>query len=471
MELKERISQWIDAHEQDLLDDTSRLVAVRSVKGEAAPGAPFGLAPKKALDEALALCQGYGFDTRVYDDCVGTADLAPGLPKGLDILGHLDVVAAGEGWHGDPFNATVSTDYLYGRGTDDDKGPVSAALLAMRCVRELGLPLTSNCRLIMGTDEESGSDDLPHYYGTEPPAPCTFTPDAGFPVYNVEKGRYAPTFAKALSPEDALPRVIRIDAGVRANVIPGDARAVVAGLDVLTALVSGMDMAKDMDVNLSVTPRDDGNMELVVFGKQAHAASPEDGNNALTALLHILDAWQFADVPSTRAVKKLARLFPHGDWRGKALGIAQTDAVSGELTVSLNILHMDGNGISGQFDARVPVCANEDNCSSVASARLLAAGYTVEGSMQPAHHTPGDSPFVQTLLHCYETYTGKKGECLSTGGGTYVHGIPGGVAFGASMPGFESNLHGVDERMNIKDMLTAAKIFALAIAELCGGQG
>jgi succinyl-diaminopimelate desuccinylase len=61
--------------------------------------------------------------------------------------------------------------------------------------------------------------------------------------------------------------------------------------------------------------------------------------------------------------------------------------------------------------------------------------------MAAPHHTPAESPFVKTLLEIYEEYTGRKGECLSTGGGTYVHDIPGGVAFGSSMPGFVSNLH------------------------------
>ena len=88
--------------------------------------------------------------------------------------------------------------------------------------------------------------------------------------------------------------------------------------------------------------------------------------------------------------------------------------------------------------------------------------------MAPAHHAPVEGEFVSTLLGGYEAYTGRKGECLATGGGTYVHDIEGGVAFGAGMPDFASNLHGANERINIRDSLTACKIFALAIAELCG---
>ena len=54
------------------------------------------------------------------------------------------------------------------------------------------------------------------------------------------------------------------------------------------------------------------------------------------------------------------------------------------------------------------------------------------------------------------------------GGGTYAHGIPGGVAFGASMPGFVSNLHGPDERVNVADLLTAAMIYTQVILDVCG---
>ena len=87
--------------------------------------------------------------------------------------------------------------------------------------------------------------------------------------------------------------------------------------------------------------------------------------------------------------------------------------------------------------------------------------------MDAPHHTPADTPFIKTLLSCYERYTGNRGECLAIGGGTYVHHIPGGVAFGCAMPGFNGNMHGADEHTSIADLLTSAKIFTQAIIELC----
>ena len=74
---------------------------------------------------------------------------------------------------------------------------------------------------------------------------------------------------------------------------------------------------------------------------------------------------------------------------------------------------------------------------------------------------------MKALLAAYEAYTGLGGACLSMGGGTYVHNIEGGVAFGCSMPGFDPSEHAADEHAEIKSLLVSAKIFAHAIADLC----
>lgn len=42
----------------------------------------------------------------------------------VGIAGHLDIVPVGGDWSYDPFKLTREGDYVYGRGTTDDKGPV-----------------------------------------------------------------------------------------------------------------------------------------------------------------------------------------------------------------------------------------------------------------------------------------------------------------------------------------------------------
>ena len=95
------------------------------------PGKPFGPGPAAALAEGLKLAEELGFATRNYDNYVGTADLND-KETALHILCHLDVVGEGTGWTvTEPYAPKEVDGMLYGRGTDDDKGPVAAVLVAM----------------------------------------------------------------------------------------------------------------------------------------------------------------------------------------------------------------------------------------------------------------------------------------------------------------------------------------------------
>lgn len=466
---QDQINAYFDdpARRQQLVEAISRLVRIRSVREEAQPGMPFGPGPAAALAEGLKLAEELGFSVKNYDNYVGAVDFNDQETQ-LHILCHLDVVGEGTGWTvTEPYEPIEVDGMLYGRGTDDDKGPVAAVLLAMQAVRDLGVPLKKNVRLLLGTDEESGSEDIAYYYSKEPYAPCTFSPDGEFPVINLEKGSYKPVFTKTWVAESATPRVKELHGGFRINVLPPEAECVVAGLSAEAAQPYCDKAAAETGVTYVLTERGD-DLHILCKGKGAHASTPEEGVNAITGLIHLLCALPLAKVGSTAALHALNALFPHGDYAGKALGIAQADEMSGPLTLAFSLLGLNDTGLSGQFDSRVPVCANEDNCKAAAEAAFAKFGFTAEGGMQAPHYTPADTPLVSTLLKCYEQYSGRKGECLAIGGGTYVHDIPGGVAFGCTMPGFNGNMHGADEHTCIADQLTAAKIFAQAIIDLCG---
>ena len=106
----------------------------------------------------------------------------------MGILSHLDGVPVGDGWSYPPFDCTVDGDNIYGRGAIDDKGPSVAVLYAVKCIKELGIPIKKNFRVIFGGNEEQGCTDLEYYEKLEPFPPMVFTPDGTFPVLNCEKG-------------------------------------------------------------------------------------------------------------------------------------------------------------------------------------------------------------------------------------------------------------------------------------------
>ncbi len=463
---RERIEAYFADKEPLLIDAVKRLVSIDSTEGEPAPGAPFGPGPAAALDEALKIAAEWGLIPTNHEGYVGAADLND-KEDALHILGHLDVVGPGEGWTvTPPFSPIVSDGLIYGRGTDDDKGPVAASLLAMKAVKDLGVPLTKNCKVLMGTNEESGSGDIAWYFARHPFAPATFTPDSGFPVINTEKGALRPTFTRSWPEQAGLPRLRWLHGGIRFNVLPGDASAAVEGL----TMYDVQPFARKVTAHTGITftfASEDGLTVIRAKGTGSHAAFPQGGNNAITGLVTLLCELPLAPGGARAALDDLNALLPHGDYEGRALGIAQEEPVAGPLTLAFSLLEVNDTGLKGTFDSRVPLCATEDNCLKVAKAAFEAKGFTFEGVQQKPHHTPADSDFVKTLLRRYEEYTGLKGECLSTGGGTYVHDIPGGVAFGCSMPGFDTHLHGADECARISDLMLSAKMFAHIIIDMC----
>ena len=471
MDLKSRIEAYWDAPEQRklLVDLITRLVAVRSVKEAPQPNAPFGPGPAKCLDLALEICGDLGFATENVDYYVGTADLND-KETILHVLGHLDVVGEGKGWEHDPYTVMETEDgLLTGRGVADDKGPVVAALLAMKCIKDLGIDLPYNAKLIMGTDEESGSDDIAYYYKKVPFAKYTFSPDAEFPLINIEKGSYKPTFAMDFRPTEALPRVAALEGGFRINVIPNEAEALVLGL---TAPAVGAVLAKvaeETGVAFSARAEDNG-CRIFAKGVGGHAAMPDGTNNAVTGILKLLAALPLAECDSTSAIRSLAKLFPHGDWYGEGLGIAVSDEISGHTTLSFTLLKMDEAGFEARFDSRTALAATEENTRKKAENAFADAGFRYIGTMNPPHHTPAESPIVRKLLDCYEAYTGVTGaKPLAIGGGTYVHDIPGGVAFGCEVAGFDCNMHGANEKVQIDTLIMSGKIFTQAIIDLCQG--
>ena len=95
--LIQQIDRAIENAREALARDTMRLVAIKSVKGNPEPGAPFGPGPKKVLDTVLEMGEAEGFYTTDYD--VGVISLAmENKQPDLGFWLHGDVVPECDGW-------------------------------------------------------------------------------------------------------------------------------------------------------------------------------------------------------------------------------------------------------------------------------------------------------------------------------------------------------------------------------------
>ncbi|MDR2899216.1 MAG: Sapep family Mn(2+)-dependent dipeptidase [Clostridiales bacterium] len=464
--MKEKIKTYAKEHLQEMLQDIKKVVAVRSIKGDPLLGKPFGEGPAAAVSCMEEIAKRHGFRPNNFDNYMLTVNLND-LPDELGILCHLDVVHEGTGWTTPPYEMDIRDGKIYGRGTADNKGPAVAALYALKCVRDLGIPLKKNVRLMLGTNEESGMKDLPEYFKREAPPPFSISPDAAFPIYNIEKGRFGPTFAAEFKKDDTLPRILSIDSGHAANIVPGEACAVVCGLTAEEILPYIKACEESTGAAFECEDKD-SKLLVKAKGLSAHAAYPGDGNNAATAIIALLTSMPMFSGEGFERLKGVNRLLPHGGWDGKNIGIKMEDKLSGILTCNLGIFKYSETGIVGRIDIRSPICSNEGNCSLVMEKSFNNEGFKLDTTkMVLPHYVPEELPFIQTLKSVFEECTGLPCDCVSMGGGTYVHGIPNSVAFGAAFPDTETYAHSADEYAVIDELEACVSIFANVIVEMC----
>lgn len=139
------------------------------------------------------------------------------------------------------------------------------------------------------------------------------------------------------------------------------------------------------------------------------------------------------------------------------------------MTCVLSILYTENKRLHGGIDIRFPLNHRFSTISSIICGKLEAAGFRIDSyNGSEPHCTDENSEFVQSLLRVYERVTGDKGRCIAIGGGTYVHEIEGGVAFGAEFPNEDGNMHSADEFITVENLLKNAEIMAEAIIEICG---
>lgn len=76
----------------------------------------------------------------------------------LHINGHYDVVPVGSGWTVDPFAAEVRQGRLYGRGSTDMKGGITAAVMAAATLARVEAKLRGDLVISATPDEETGGE-------------------------------------------------------------------------------------------------------------------------------------------------------------------------------------------------------------------------------------------------------------------------------------------------------------------------
>lgn len=398
--------------------------------------------------------------------------------KRLGLVTHGDVQPADASkWARSPFalDAETKPGRLIGRGAEDDKGPIAAALYAMKAVKDRGRPLERRVELIVSYTEESDWDPFQEFLARNPPPDLNVALDAIYPVVVAEKGWVG--FHLRVGGENAAPApaLVRFGGGAFLSQVPEDAVAEIRGAD--DALLSRLEAAAAADK--AVRYSFERGRQLVTVrarGVSAHSGSPEEGVNAITHLAELLSTLPWPPTPAGNAVRLIHDLVGTG-YRAERFGkIAYADAFMGPLTHSLGTARQQGvETVDLGINLRRPV--GKDAATLEREIREAVrewqgrAGVAVEIA-DLAIYEPYDArqaPHVPALLEVYRSFTGQAGAAaVSMGGGTHARLLPNGVSFGPVLPGKPYTGHAENEYIEREDLLLSLRIYAAMIERLAG---
>ena len=349
----------------DIMKDLGDIIAIPSVAQPQDGPYPFGKDAATAVDKAIEIAERYGIKTKNSDYYAMHAELGEGEENAV-VMAHLDVVPAGEGWD----SHLIRDGKAFGRGVSDNKGPAIVALHCLRALKEAGVVGKRKLRVVLGSAEEIGMQDMGHYFSKEQMPTMGFTPDACYGVCHCEKGlfRFAVTGKVGK-------KIVSFKAGTVVNAVPYKAEAdVLCDDDEFAKLVEAANAA---EVKFDIARTESG-AHIVATGKAAHASTPEIGINAAAHLAHLLVNVFGADCGEFLMFMDEKVGFAYD---GSNIGVKMSDEPSGALTFNLGLVNIE-NG-EGRFDIDIRYPATK---SGAEIDKILAK--SVEGTGPPPRSFP-----------------------------------------------------------------------------------
>lgn len=462
-ELDRCISEFLEANQENMIEDAKELIRIRSVGLDYQPGStePFGEGCRAVLDEAIRLMQREKLEVTDFDGYGVKGALAASERGSIGFFAHLDVVPEGEGWSFPPYDPFVWDGFLWGRGAMDNKAAAVAALYVLKFFAESRLPLRHGLYLFLGCNEENGMRDIRHFLSRHEPPLFGIVPDAYFPLCFAEKGRLRTDFEG----EAADGNLLAFSGGTEYNVVPAAASAILRDVD--------PDHARQVlpgSFTVEVLPE---GVRITASGKAGHAAFPEGTDNAAVKLAAALAAHGL--VRGSRTLRALAFVQEcFANPYGHGLGIAFRD-VSGETTVNAAV-QMDMGRLRLLCDIRYGVTQEIGGVRQLLEEAANRYGMRLTRTEDsPPHYIAPDDPIAAALCELANRELGTSQPPYAMGGITHARWLPRAAAFGplrrdkpSPFPAGRGSGHQPDEAMNLEAVWDAFMIYVKAVLVIDG---
>ncbi len=412
----------IDNLKEEIIKDIEILVSIPSVRDLSSQSlsAPFGKNIRLAMNEFMNIAQRMGFTVVDYDGYAISAQLGD-FEEHIGILAHIDVVEANEtDWDTAPFKMTIRDGIIYGRGVNDDKGPLIGALYAAKLAYESSPTIKRSVRLIVGGAEETSWECMDYYFKHNPQPLYGFSPDGNFPIVNGEMG------------------VLQVS--LQFNEV---------GVELYHSEPRLNFLCHDLKVN-----------NKQYLGDKHLSRNPQRGLNAI-------DSYFNREKAGDSHVNSFIKKFLNNDYKGEKLQIAKQHEVMNDLSVCMMSLNSNENGYELCLDIRYPISLSSDEILGHIKKLKEENHFELEVIKNiPPLYVTEQSPLIESLKEAYFEVMKIPAEVLTKGGASYARVLETGVAFGATFEGEDPRPHMSNERMPVASLLKATEIYAVAIENL-----
>ena len=453
----QKIRAYFNDNREGMIRDLSRLMRIPSIRSTPAPDAPFGVACRDALLDAVSLFRENGFDAETRSgNCYGIARYGSGEPV-ICYLAHTDVVPVGEGWdYTEPFTPLERDGCLVGRGCSDDKGGVIMALYLLRAFRDLKLPLHGTLQVFFGASEETGMEDVEAFVNEMPMPTVSIIPDGEYPVSLGEKG-ICHAFVES---KEKLTDVLDFAGGLAVNLVIDKAAVTLRGDSALAKAAEKAIAGK----SAFSTKREGGNLILTSVGVTAHASIPETSVNAAKLACDLLLSLSEVGETDRRILAGASALL--NGVHGEPFGLSHEDPYFGPVTTANGIVRVNDGRLCLSFDVRYGSSVPKDSVDEQIRSTLDLLGWSLlRLDNDEGFRLPEELPFVRSMVDTYRFVMGDQTlEPIYMGGGTYARHLKNAFSIGTVLPDYpilpmregHGGWHQPDEAINIEGFLGSA---------------
>jgi succinyl-diaminopimelate desuccinylase len=330
----------------------------------------------------------------------------------VHLNGHIDVVPAGDGWTVEPFGGLVRDGSIYGRGVCDMKAGIAAAVFAAEAIDRAGVRLPGTIEISGTVDEESGG-----FAGV---------------AHLAEIGR----IARGRTDFVIIPEPLNVD-------------------------------------RICIGHRGVYWFEVTARGRIGHGSMPFLGVSAIDGMGRLLQSVREELMPALASRRTDVPVVPPGARRAtiNVNGIDGGQPVDGIQTPCV------ADCCRAVFDRRFLIeegfeATKREIAGLIEHVAAMAQGVRFDvRDLMVVHptRTPDDSPVIAALEESIHRVLGRRAQRIASPG-TYDHkhvariaGIPHCVAYG---PGELELAHQPDEYCRVEDIVSAAKVLALATLDL-----